>query len=131
MLSSPAQSDKKSVTQSDNYLSFATFCRSAGWPWGQFGVAEEATPKKNKTTGRRKRSSSPASRTTSHKSAAEAVPEGEVSQAPPKRAKRAAGIGAPKVVKRGPGRRGDTYSHILTHQYLFFFWLFAYRVANC
>ena len=109
----------QSLSQAISHL--RTACRSAGWPWGQFGVADETSPKKRKTTSHRKRSSSPATRTASHKSAAEAVSGEDVSKPPPKRAKRAAGIGAPKIVKRGPGRRGDTPSHTLNQTLHCFF----------
>lgn len=93
-------------------------CRPTGWPWGQFGVVEEPTPKKRKqTASRRKRSTSPASRTTSHMSAAEAAHDEEISKPAAKRAKRTAGVGAAKVVKRVAGRRGDPMcANMLTGQ---------------
>ena len=120
----------QSLSQAISHL--RTACRSAGWPWGQFGVADEISPKKRKTTSHRKRSSSPATRTASHKSAAEAVSGEDVSKPPPKRAKRAAGIGAPKVVKRGPGRRGDTPSHTLTlNQTLYCFFACCVSASVC
>ena len=89
-----------------------TCCRSSGWPWGQFGVVDQPSSTKKKTPARRKRSLSPVSRSVSHKSAAEAAPDGEISKPPSKRAKRAPGVGAAKVIKRGPGRRGEA-CHIL------------------
>lgn len=91
-----------------NMTLFSEAFRSAGWPWGQFGVVDEPSPKRKKqATSHHKRSTSPASRTTSRKSVAGAAPDDEVSKPPAKRAKRTARVGAAKVVKRGPGRRGE------------------------
>ena len=92
-------------------LTFA--CRSDGWPWGQYGIACEISPKKRKITSRQKCSSSPVSRTTVHTSPA--VPEEEISEPPSKHAKRAEGVGATQVIKGRPGRQGD-HKHETQHE---------------
>lgn len=84
-------------------------CRPEGWPWGEAGLPDDASPEKQKKKGsRRKRSSSPVSRDISHADDAEPN-SSEVSRPAAKRAKRSEGVGAAKVVKR-PARRGKISS---------------------
>ena len=76
-------------------------CRPEGWPWGEAGLVDAPTPDKQKKKSRRKRSASPASQPS------DADPDADVlTQLPAKRAKRAAAVGAARVVKR-PNKRGD------------------------
>ncbi len=75
--------------------------RPEGWPWGEAGLVDAPTPDKQKKS-RRKRSTSPVNQPSS------ADPDAAVlTQPPAKRAKRAAAVGAARVVKR-PNKKGRT-----------------------
>ena len=91
--------------------------RPEGWPWGEAGLVDAPTPDKQKKKSRRKRSTSPLSQPSN------AQPDAPVLTPPPaKRAKRAAAVGAARVVKR-PNRKGKILVVVwcfvkLAHAYL-------------
>jgi hypothetical protein len=76
--------------------------RPEGWPWGEAGLVDTPTPDKQKKKSRRKRSTSPGSQPSNTDPHAAVL-----TQPPAKRAKRAAAVGAARVVKR-PNRKGRT-----------------------
>ncbi|DBA86388.1 TPA: hypothetical protein ACH3X2_005613 [Trebouxia sp. C0005] len=75
--------------------------RPEGWPWGEAGLVDAPTPEKHKKNSRHKRSVSPVSHLSNTEPDAAAL-----NPSPAKRAKRAAAVGAAKIVKR-PNRKGQ------------------------
>ena len=74
--------------------------RPEGWPWGEAGLVDAPTPDKQKKKSRPKRSTSPFSQPSNKEPDAPAL-----TPPPAKGAKRAAAVGAARIVKR-PNRKG-------------------------